>query len=181
MAAATGIVAIYPYHFEAEIERYGVGKVRKVWYQVLMLPQSLRAELPFDEFPRLRVEGEIADVPMTNAFIPTGNGRNYVIVGPGVRKAACVGLGDHVEMRFRIADQDSVDVPAALYEALQSNPAFQSIWDELTPGKQRAVAQHVKSAKTEATRKRRLEEAVEVVMSFEGRFREWRDIRKRET
>ena len=76
--------AIAPYAFEARVERFGVGRTRKVWYDVLFLPPELEAQLPFDRYPRLRMEGEIAEVAIENAWMPTGHGRRYVIVGPEV-------------------------------------------------------------------------------------------------
>ena len=159
---------VYPYAFEAEIEKFGVGKVRKVWYNVLFLPHELRSKLPFDSYPQLRVEGEIADVPIANAFIPAGDGRNYVIVSPRVLKDAEVGLGDFVEMRFRVADQDHVDIPDVLQSALERDPEAMAAWDNLTPGRKRMAAQHVLSAKTDLTRRRRVEEAVDAITRFKG-------------
>lgn len=164
----------YPYSFEAEIEKFGVGKTRKIWYNVLFLPDELRAELPFSEFPKLRVEGEIADVPIANAFIPAGDGRNYVIVAPNVMEDGGVALGDFVEMRFRIADQNHVDIPELLSAALDEDAAAKDAWENLTPGKQRMVAQHIFSAKTEKTRSKRTTEAVEAVLNFGGDLRAWR-------
>ncbi|MGB3457553.1 MAG: YdeI/OmpD-associated family protein [Litorimonas sp.] len=172
-------MSLYPYRFEAEIERFGVGKTRKVWYQVLMLPDTLKQALPFGTYSRLRVEGEIADVPMANAFIPTGDGRYYVIVGPDVRNGAGVGLGDRVGMRFGIADQDAVDVPDNLAAALKDSREMTEAWDGLTPGKQRAVAQHVRSAKTDPTRQKRLAEAEVIVAEFNGDLRRWRDSKRK--
>jgi hypothetical protein len=165
---------IFPYQFEAEIERFGVGKDRKIWYNVLFMPAELRRRLPFDLYPKLRVEGEIADVPIANAFIPAGDGRNYVIVAPKVMEDAVVALGDVVEMRFRIADQDHVDVPALLLSALERDSAVMQAWRALTPGKQRMAAQHVLSAKTEPTARKRVAEACEAVRDFGGDLRAWR-------
>ena len=167
----------YPYHFEAEIERFGVGKTRKIWYSVLMLPDALRRELPFGTYPRLRVDGEIADVPVSNAFIPTGDGRNYVIVGPEVRESAAVDVGDVVTMRFAVSDQDHVDVPEALDTALDADRAAADAWSALTPGKRRALAQHVRSAKTDATRGRRVGEALDALIHHGADLRAWRRAR----
>lgn len=101
---------VYAYEFKAEIKCFGVGKTRKVWCNVRMLPQELKHDLPFDEYPRLRVDGKISDVPITNAVLPTGAGRVFVTVSPDVIKFADVTIGDAVQMRFAIADQDAVDV-----------------------------------------------------------------------
>lgn len=160
--------SVYPYVFEAQIEKFGVGKDRKIWYSVLFLPPELRPDLPFDTYPQLRVEGEIADVPIANAFIPAGDGRNYMIVSPRVLKDAEVKLSDSVEMRFRIADQDHVDVPDALQRALEGDPRALAAWDSMTPGRKRMAAQHVLSAKSEPTRQRRVGEALDAVIRFNG-------------
>ncbi|WP_198669280.1 YdeI/OmpD-associated family protein [Blastomonas sp. UPD001] len=165
---------IYPYSFEAPIEKFGVGRARKIWYNVLFLPDALRSELPFGLYPRLRVDGEIADVPMSNAFIPAGDGRNYVIVAPNVLADAGVTLGNQVEMRFRVADQDRVDAPHELLAALSADSEANELWQQLTPGRRRMVAQHVTSAKTVETGERRIQEALEAITKHGGDMRAWR-------
>jgi len=154
------------YDFEGRIDRFGVGRERKVWYTVLFLPDGLATALPFGRFPRLRVEGEIADVPVAGAWMPTGDGRRYFIVSPRVLKDAGVGLGDLVEMRFGIADQDAVDVPAALADALVRDEGARAAWDALTPGRRRGLAHRVHGARTPETRARRV---AEVIAELNGR------------
>lgn len=168
----------YPFVFESIIERFAVGKTKKIWYNVLFLPEHLQTQLPFDKYPRLRVEGEIADIPIANAFMPTGDGRYYVIVKPDIFKSADVVLGDEVEMRFCIADQDHVDVPNALHKAVYADSKMQQKWEVLTPGKQRMLAQHVFSAKTEPTTHKRVKEAMEALADFGADLRAWRRGRK---
>lgn len=168
----------FPHQFEAPIEKFGVGKTKKIWYNVLFLPKELEVDLPFKTYPRLRVDGEIADVPIANAFMPTGDERYYVIVSPNVLKSAKVGLGDTVEMRFRVADQDYVEVPEPLYKAVQRTEAIRETWAGLTPGKQRMLAQHVLSAKTDPTRQKRIKEAIEALMSHGADLRAWRKAKR---
>lgn len=151
----------YPFAFEAPLRRHGVGKGERVlWYAVLFLPPELAAALPFARHPRLRVEGEVMDVPVAGAWMPTGDGRRYFIVSPAVRKAAQAGPGTLLEMRFRIADQDAVEVPDALRQALSADPAAQAAWDALLPGRRRGLAHSVAAAKTDPTRARRVAEVL---------------------
>jgi len=150
----------FDYTFEDAIDRFGVGRDRKVWYSVLFLPPELAADLPFARYPRLRVDGEIADVPVTGAWIPTGDGRRYFIVAPRVFRDAGVAVGSIVEMRFRIADQDAVDMPDALGAALSIDADATAAWARLTPGKQRGLTHIVHGAKTEPTRVRRVAEVI---------------------
>jgi hypothetical protein len=150
----------YLHSFEGPIDRFGVGKTRKVWYTVLFLPPDLVTALPFAIHPRLRVEGEIADLPVEGAWMPTGDGRRYFIVAPRVLKGATVGVGDMVEMRFGIADQTAVEVPAELAAALACSPNAQAAWMALTPGKQRGLTHRIHGAKAPATRRRRTDEVI---------------------
>lgn len=168
----------FSHQFEAPIEKFGVGKTRKIWYNVLFLPKALEADLPFDQYPRLRVEGEIADVPIANAFIPTGDNRYYVIVAPNVLKDAHLRLGDMVEMRFRVADQNHVEIPELLQRAIEQSKDRTQAWGALTPGKQRMLAQHVLSAKTPPTQKKRVDEAIEAFLHHKADLRAWRKARR---
>ena len=163
--------AFFPYEFETELGEFGVGKSRKVWYRVVFLPQDFEEQLPFDEYPRLRIDGEIGDVPVNSAWIPTGDGRRYLIVAPEVLKAAGLSIGDRVTVRFRIADQNHVDVPRALELAIAASREAATAWEELTPGKKRALAHHVGSAKTDATRAKRVAQAVAALIDNGGRLR----------
>lgn len=146
----------FDHAFEAPIERHGVGRERQIWYNVLFLPDELAAELPFDRHPQLRIEGEIADIAVANAFIPAGDGRYYVIVSPQVMTDAALRLGEMVEMRFRVADQAAVDTPKELQSAIESDANTLAAWTALTVGRRRGLAHHVASAKTASTRQRRV-------------------------
>ncbi|MEM6903375.1 MAG: YdeI/OmpD-associated family protein [Pseudomonadota bacterium] len=170
-------MSYYAHEFTALVERFAVGKTRKFWYNVLFLPTELQPVLPFKDYPRLRVEGEIADIPVENAFIPTGDGRYYLIFSPLMIKEAALSLGDLVEMRFRIADQDRVNVPPLLEVAIKADTDLQSNWQALTPGKQRMLCQHVLSAKTEPTEAKRVREAIAALALFAGDLRAWRKAR----
>ena len=156
-------MSYFTHNFEDTISRLGVGKTKVLMYKVLFMPPHFEHELPFKDYPRLRVEGEIADVPVRGAWMPVGDGRRYFIVSPEVKKQTGFNVGDVVEMRFRIDDQDHVDVPASLNRALLADAAASDHWDQLTAGKKRMFTFHVASAKTEPTEARRVAEAMEAI------------------
>lgn len=162
------MTARYPHVFEAPLRRHGVGRERVIWYAVLFLPTALEADLPFAQHARLRVEGEIGDVPVAGAWMPTGDGHRYFIVSPTVRRATGAKLGTILEMRFGIADQDAVDMPDLLARALAAEPRARSAWDALTPGYQRGMAHRVNAAKTDPTRARRVAEIIAELLAPEG-------------
>ncbi|MEM6869113.1 MAG: YdeI/OmpD-associated family protein, partial [Cyanobacteria bacterium P01_C01_bin.121] len=67
-------------------------------------------------------------------------------------------------VRFRIADQDAVDVPEALQHALEQDEYAKAVWEKLTPGKRRGFAYRVSSAKTKQTQTRRALEVLEQLL-----------------
>jgi hypothetical protein len=159
-ARPEGQMSYFPYDFTASISLHGVGKSRVITYKVLFLPVQFEGVLPFQTYPRLRVEGEIAEVPVRGAWMPVGDGRRYFIVSPTIKASTGLDVGDEVEMRFRIDDQDHVDVPHALVLALAEEAKASAEWEKLTAGKKRMFTNHVASAKSPATEQRRVEEAL---------------------
>ena len=156
-------MSYFTHDFEDRISLQGVGIKKVITYKVLFMPPHFENELPFKKFPRLRVEGEIADVPVRGAWMPVGDGRRYFIVSPEVKKQTGFDVGDVVEMRFRIDDQDHVDIPASLQHALREDDEANALWDKLTAGKKRMFTFHVSSAKTAPTEARRVAEAMEAI------------------
>ncbi len=153
-------MSYFTHGFVGKITTHGVGKSRVVTYKVLFMPPHFENELPFKEYPRLRIEAEIADLPVRGAWIPVGDGRRYFIVSPQIKINTGFDVGDEVEMRFRIDDQDYVEMPESLEMALNQDDKAQAQWDIFTAGKKRMFAHHVLSAKTPLTEQRRIEEVM---------------------
>ena len=157
--------------FTAHIDKYDFGKY---FYTVVYLPKQMVPKLPLEQFPRLRIEAEVNGFMVNGALMPDVMGSPqtkhlpleaneepqriwYLMVSKKVLKAIGKSLGDQVTVRFRIADQNQVEIPFALQEMLEGNPRLQDIWDTLTPGKKRGFAHTIQSAQTEKTRLKRLE------------------------
>jgi hypothetical protein len=151
-------MGFFTHGFEGQIQRFGIGRDRKVWYAVLFLPDAVAATLPFAEHSRLRVRGEIADVPVAGAWMPTGDGRRCFMVSPAVRKGAEVDVGSIVEMRFLVDEQERVEMHDGLKRALEADEPFARAWAALTPGRRRGLSHLISAAKTDATREKRLRE-----------------------
>ncbi|MEM1285548.1 MAG: YdeI/OmpD-associated family protein [Pseudomonadota bacterium] len=154
-------MAFFPYSFEGPITHHDVGSQRYV-YKVVFLPEELETQLPFDTYPRLRIEGEIGGAPYQGACTPV-RGRHYLLLSNSFLDDIGAEVGDEIEVRFAIADQKAVDVPIALIHALQENPDMQALWDALTPGKQRGLAYLVANAKTAPTIARRIDQVFDMM------------------
>ncbi|MEL6327735.1 MAG: YdeI/OmpD-associated family protein [Cyanobacteria bacterium J06626_23] len=147
------------WEFEAPIEYHDFGRMG---YTVVYLPEEIREQLPFDEYPRLRVDAEVNEQPIDGAFQP-GQGRHYLMLSKRLLKSAELSLGDVVSVNFRVADQDAVTVPDELQRALDANAQTLALWEKLTPGKRRGLAHRVASARTMPTRLKRVAEVIAIL------------------
>ncbi|MEO1622138.1 MAG: YdeI/OmpD-associated family protein [Cyanobacteria bacterium J06632_3] len=150
----------FPYIFDAPIVPHDLGSYA---YSVAFLPEEMSSELPFKAYPRLRIQAEISNVPFSGAFQPVG-GRWYLLLSKRFMKKGGFELGDWVTVRFRIGDQNAVDVPDVLRVALEQDPHAMAVWKKLSPGKRRGFAYRVGSAKRLPTQQRRVAEVMEKLM-----------------
>ena len=126
----------------------------ELFYTVVFVPEHVAQGLPLKEHPRLRIEGELHEQPFEGAMQPA-KGRWYLLLSQKFLKQNNLSLGDEVEVRFNIGDQDFVYVPAELEEALALNEKAGALWAGFTPGKKRGFATTVASAKQASTREKR--------------------------
>lgn len=151
----------FAFEFTGRVARHTVG----TWsYTVVFLPAAVAAELPLREHPRLRVRGEMDEYPFARAWQPTGE-TWFLMIPKEVLKQGGYQLGDWINVRFNIDDQEAVDVPEALAAALAEDEEFRAAWEGLTAGRRRSVVVRVESAKTPATAAKRVAEVRELVVS----------------
>ncbi len=158
--------------FNAEVGVYDYGKYV---YTVVYIPDEVASALPLEAFPRLRVGAAVNGAWLEGALMPdrvgsaqtrhlleqghaSGQRVWYLLLPKGVLKRIGKTTGDAVRVELRVADQDFVEVPKALQDLLDGQPRLRAIWDALTPGKRRGLAHPVNTAKTPATRARRVEQ-----------------------
>jgi len=111
--------------------------------------------------PARRVEGEINEFPVNLALTkaPVVDGA-FLWAGTSLLDKAGIAPGQRLEIRLRPAADDRVDVPEDVLAALRAARVV-SKWNALSPGKQRGLLYKIDTAKTAATRKRRIEALVE--------------------
>ncbi len=157
-------MTFFTHTFEAKVTEHAVSDAYN--YTVVYLPKTLHAELPLKKHPRLRVDAEINDYPIAGAFQPA-RGKYYLMLSKRFLKSAGLAIGDKVEVRFRVADQEEVNVPEELEAALKGDRAARTFWKSLSAGKRRGMAHRVESAKRAETRARRVVEIMEALAKNE--------------
>lgn len=121
-------------------------------YTILRLPSDVAAQLGDAK----RVEGEINEHPVNLA--PTRApviADAFLWAGQSLLDRIGATPGEVVEVRLRPADPDLVVVDDDIFAALRAAGVAEA-WAQLTPGKQRGLLYQVTSAKTPATRQKRL-------------------------
>ena len=149
----------FTYSFRAKIIEHDFGRMSLA---VVEVPASIRKDLPLADYPRLRIRGQINEMPHKGALQSKSKSKSkwYVMLPKRVLKACRAKIGDRVTVGFEIDDQDAVDVPAELVSALEQDEVASKIWNNLTSGKQRGFAYMVDSAKRIETRERRAQEVL---------------------
>ncbi len=155
----------YKYEFNGRIQKHSVGinKRGELYYTVIFLPDELVSILPVKQYPRLRVEGEMHNLPFQGALQPS-KGRYYLLLSQRFLKENELSLGDDIEVRFNIGDQDYVEMPTELEQALRQHSEAKALWDSFTPGKKRGFATTVASAKRVETRQARAQKMIQYIL-----------------
>ena len=141
------------HRFETVLEAEGSG----VFFEVpLDVPAAFgKARAP--------VRGTINGQPFRGTVAVYG-GRSYLPVNRALRQAAGVATGDAVVIELEADDQPrTVDPPPDLAAALSADPEARAAFDGLSFTSQREYAEWVAEARREATRRRRVEQAVQML------------------
>ena len=143
--------------FEAKVEPMVWGRAT---YTILRLPHDVTKALGGAK----RVEGEIADHPVNLAptRAPVIEGQ-FLWAGQSLLDRIGIQPGEGVEVRLRPADPDAVDMDDDVAAALRA-AGVSDLWAALSPGKQRGILHQVTSAKTSATRAKRVAKLISILV-----------------
>lgn len=135
--------------FEAAVEPMIWGRAT---YTVFRVPQTVVTALG----PTRRVEGEIAEHPVNLALsrAPVFDGV-FLWAGQSLLDRIGIDPNERVALRLRPAPEDLVDLPDDIAQALVAQGQL-TVWQALTPGKQRGLIYQVTTAKTNVTRQKRI-------------------------
>ena len=156
-------------------------------WTLLTLPKNASARLPFPPPPSrdmMMVEGTINGFPFRAALEPNGNGGHWLRLSKALQDAAGIsggeGVGDTVTVEItRVGEEPECRVPMDLRKALESaglsSPqpggaqALSALWGDITPMARRDWILWIVSAKQEETRRRRIENACDMLASGKRR------------
>lgn len=88
-------------------------------------------------------------------------GMNMIGFSKAARAEAGVEIDDHIDVTIRVDTAERViEIPPALAEALDADPAVRAAFENLAPSKRKEMARQIAEAKQDETRRRRLEKVL---------------------
>lgn len=109
-------------------------------------------------FGWVKVKGTIDDVELKNyKLMPMGNGKLFLPVKAAIRKKIGKAEGDWVKV-ILFSDNGTPEIPDELLLCLQEEPSALQNFLSFTDGQQKEYIDWIYSAKTEATKVKRIDE-----------------------
>ena len=134
-----------------------------VFTTVVFPPARIVKKLRLDEVGRVRIDGEINEVRFEAAINPSKSGW-YIMLSKRFRKECGLDVGDTARVCFDLANPDAVHVPNELRFAIEASGIAEKAWDATTTGKKRSFSHYVDSAKRPATREKRVDEVLDILL-----------------
>ncbi len=133
----------------------------------IVVPGEVIARLDAGKRPAVRVSVNGYEYRTTVGVM---SGEYLIPVSAAHRTAAGLASGDTVQVELVVdTNARTVDVPADLAEALNSNPAAGTFFDGLSNSLQRYHVDNINGAKSDDTRQRRVTTAIELFLAGKQR------------
>ena len=149
----------YEFSFRGPIVEHDFGRMA---YKAVFFPEDVLRVLPMKQYPRLRIDAEIGGL-FTNCGLMAAKQRRYILLSAAFMKQAALHCGQEIDVHFNIADQDAVEIPNDLEEAIDASVSTRAAWDSLTPGRRRSFAYRVAAVVNPTIREQRILEVLELI------------------
>ena len=113
----------------------------------------------------IRVKGRVGGEPYRSNLAPRGGGTHRLFVHSDIWRKLGVDVGDVVEVEIeRDEDEREIAVPADLAEAMPEGSEALEAFQALTVPNRKRFIDRIEEAKTPITRKRRIEQGVQLLI-----------------
>ena len=132
----------------------------KTGWTYIEIPADLAQEMKPGNKKSFRVKGKLDNFSIKEvAIIPMGGGRFILAVNAEMRKGIGKRKGAMVKVQLQ-EDKTEKPLSADLLECLKDDPDAKAGFDKLTKGHQRYFSSWIESAKTDATKTKRLTQSL---------------------
>ena len=145
--------------FEALLEKFGAHGEKSGWTYI-NIPVEVTSQLKPGFKKSFRVKGLLDEHPIQSvALIPMGDGQFIMAVNAAMRKAIRKNKGAKVLVEIE-TDDEVIPLSAGLLQCLQDEPAAMKIFSKLPVSHQQYYSKWIETAKTDATKIKRITIAV---------------------
>lgn len=145
--------------FDALLEKFGA-KGEKSGWTYISIPIKVTEKLKPGVKKSFRVKGLLDEHPIhSTALIPMGDGQFIMAINAAMRKAIKKNKGAKVAVEIEV-DDEVIPLSVGLLECLQDEPAALKIFSKLPASHQQYYSKWIESAKTDATKIKRIAIAV---------------------
>ena len=142
--------------FRAELYAVGVNRCVDVPPEI---SESLGGET------HIRVKGRVGGKPFRSNLAPRGGGMHRLFVHSDIWRKLDVDVGDVVDVEIERDDEEwEITVPADLTEALPAGSEALEAFQALTVPNRKRFIDRIEESKTSATRQRRIEQGIKLLI-----------------
>jgi hypothetical protein len=146
--------------FTGTIKKFGQQGEKTGW-QYLEIPAEIAEKIKPDYKKSYRVKGKIDNHSISQvSMLPMGGGSYIIPLNAIIRKAIKKNVGSMVRLQLS-EDPRSVEICRELLECLADEPKALKNFKKLPPSHQRYYSKWIESAKTDATKTKRIAKAVQ--------------------
>ena len=135
-------------------------KGEKTGWTYIEVPASIADKLKPNNKRSFRVKGSLDNCSFEGiSLLPMGDGNFILALNASIRKKIRKYKGDSVNVKMEV-DNNPIKLNAELMECLSDEPDSLSFFNQLTPGHRRYFSNWIDSAKTDATRTKRIAQTI---------------------
>jgi hypothetical protein len=166
--------------FTAVIKRFAKQGEKTGWTYI-DVPSAVAEQLQPGNKKGFRVKGRLDDHPFQMiALLPMGGGDFIMTLNAAIRKGIKKQKGATVQVKME-TDAGEIKPPAALMECLRDEPAALAYFEGLNKGHQHYFINWINSAKTDATKAKRIGATIQALEKHWDYGQMIRSLRKEKT
>lgn len=140
----------------------------KTGWTYIEIPAAVAEKLKPNNKKSFRVKGKLDDYTFKGlALLPMGDGNFILALNTSIRKQIRKNKGASLKVNMEI-DNAPVKLNAELMECLNDEPECLSFFNELTPGHRKYFSNWIDSAKTDATKTKRIAQTLNALANRQG-------------
>jgi hypothetical protein len=152
--------------FTAVIKKFG-DKGEKTGWTYIEIPAEIAEKLKPNNKRSFRVKGSLDNYAFEAlALIPMGEGNFILALNASIRKKSRKYKGASLNITIEV-DNNPVKLNAELMECLADEPESLSFFNKLTPGHRKYFSNWIDSAKTDATKTKRIAQTLNALSNHQ--------------